>query len=199
MILFLTYYLMLLKKSSGTLHTVAVTSLFVFLFFVPVTLHAQQYDLLIKNGHVIDPKNHINAKMDVAVANGKITKVDNDIPTAQSKKTINATGLYVVPGLIDIHTHVFVGSTPDKFANRIYSVSPDDFTFRSGVTTVVDAGTSGWRNFPLFKEQVIDKSQTRILAFVNIAGSGMSGKPLEENINDMNADSVALVIEKYKD
>ena len=109
------------------------------------------------------------------------------------------TGLYVVPGLIDIHTHVFVGSKPDKFADGIYSVSPDDFSFKSGVTTVVDAGTSGWRNFPLFKEQVIDKSQTRVLAFLNIAGSGMSGKPMQEDVNDMNADSAAFVAEKYKD
>ena len=159
----------------------------------------QQYDLLIKNGHVIDPKNHINAKKDIAVAGGKIVKVDNDIPALQSKKTIDAKGLYVVPGLIDIHTHVFVGTRPDKFADGIYSVSPDDFTFKSGVTTVVDAGTSGWRNFSLFKGQVIDKSQTRVLAFINIAGSGMSGKPLQEDINDMNGDSTVDVIQKYKD
>ena len=125
--------------------------------------------------------------------------VADDIPASQSKKTIDATGMYVVPGLIDIHTHVFVGSKPDKFADGINSVSPDDFTFKSGVTTVVDAGTSGWRNFSLFKEQVIDKSQTRVLAFVNIAASGMSGKPMQEDINDMNADSAALAIEKYKD
>ncbi len=123
----------------------------------------------------------------------------DNIPATQSKKTIDATGLYVVPGLIDIHTHVFVGTKADKFADGIFSVSPDDFTFKSGVTTVVDAGTSGWRNFSLFKEQVIDKSQTRVLAFVNIAGSGMSGKPLQEDINDMNADSAAHVVEKYKD
>ena len=160
---------------------------------------AQQYDLLIKNGNIIDPRNHINAKKDIAVANGKIAKVADDIPSAQSKKTIDATGLYVVPGLIDIHTHVFVGSKADKFADGIYSVSPDDFSFKSGVTTVVDAGTSGWRNFSLFKEQVIDKSQTRVLAFVNIVGSGMSGKPTQEDINDMNADSAAWVIQKYKD
>src|SRR5206468_9029944 len=75
----------------------------------------------------------------------------------------------------------------------------DDFSFKSGVTTVVDAGTSGWRNFPLFKEQVIDKSQTRVLAFVNIVGCGMSGKPMEEDINDMNSDSAAFVAKKYKD
>jgi dihydroorotase len=165
---------------------------------IHVFAYGQQYNLLIKNGHVIDPKNHINAKKDIAVKDGKIAKVADDIPASQSKKTIDATGMYVVPGLIDIHTHVFVGSKPDKFADGIYSVSPDDFTFKSGVTTVVDAGTSGWRNFSLFKEQVIDKSQTRILAFVNIAASGMSGKPMQEDINDMNADSAALTIEKYK-
>jgi dihydroorotase len=193
------FYLILLKKFFFNIHTVTATSMFVCLFFLPVISQAQQYDLLIKNGHVIDPKNHIDTIKDIAVANGKIAKVADDIPTVQSKKTIDATGLYVVPGLIDIHTHVFVGSTPDKFANGIYSVSPDDFTFKSGVTTVVDAGTSGWHNFPLFKEQVIDKSQTRILAFVNIVGSGMSGKPTEEDINDMNADSAALLAEKYKD
>jgi len=164
-----------------------------------VFVHAQQYDILIKNGNIIDPKNHINAKKDIAIAKGKIAKIADDIPAAESKKTIDATGLYVVPGLIDMHTHVFVGPKPDKFANGFNSVSPDDFTFKSGVTTVVDAGTSGWRNFPLFKEQVIDRSQTRILAFVNIVGAGMSGKPMEEDVNDMNADSVALLIKEYKD
>ena len=176
-----------------------VISLCAFFIFEPVSLYAQQYDLLIKNGHVIDPKNHLNAKMDIAIAAGKIAKVANEIDGSQSKKTVDAKGFYVVPGLIDIHTHVFVGSKADKFADGIYSVSPDDFTFKSGVTTVVDAGTSGWRNFYLFKEQVIDKSQTRVLAFLNIAGSGMSGKPFQEDIGDMNADSAAFVIKKYKD
>ena len=159
----------------------------------------QQYDLLIKNGHIIDPKNHINARKDIAVANGKIVKVENDIPSSQSKKTIDAKGLYVVPGLIDLHTHVFVGTKPDKFADGINSVSPDDFTFKSGVTTVVDAGTSGWRNFSVFKQQVIDRSQTRVLAFLNIAGTGMSGKPLQEDISDMNSDSAVATLQKHKD
>jgi dihydroorotase len=190
---------MLSKRLSITAGAMAGTALFGFLFFLPAILQGQQYDFLIKNGHVIDPKNNLDTIKDVALANGKIGKIDNDIPPTQSKKTIDATGLYVVPGLIDIHTHVFVGSNADKFADGIYSVSPDDFSFKSGVTTVVDAGTSGWRNFPLFKEQVIDKSQTRVLAFLNIAGSGMSGKPMQEDVNDMNTDSAAFVAEKYKD
>ena len=177
----------------------AISLALCFLLLFSTNISAQEYDLLIKNGHVVDPKNHINGQKDIAVAAGKVVKVGNDIPAMQSRKTIDAKGLYVVPGLLDIHTHVFVGTKPDKFADGIYSVSPDDFTFKSGVTTVVDAGTSGWRNFSLFKEQVIDRSQTRVLAFVNIAGSGMSGKPLQEDINDMNSDSAVVTIQKHKD
>ena len=169
------------------------------LVFFSTQLSAQQYDLLIKNGHVIDPKNRINGQKDIAIAGGKIVTVDNDIPPTQSKKIVDATGLYVVPGLIDIHTHVFVGSKAGKFADGINSVSPDDFTFKSGITTVVDAGTSGWQNFALFKEQVIDRSQTRVLAFLNIAGLGMSGKPTEEDVSDMGSDSAVAVVDKYKD
>jgi len=162
-------------------------------------VQAQPYDLLIKNGRVIDPENKIDAKMDVAVADGKISRVAKDISSTQSKKVIDATGMLVTPGLIDIHTHVFTGSKPDIFADGIYSVSADDFSFKSGVTTVVDAGTSGWRNFPVFKSNVIDKSQTRILAFLNIAGSGMTGNPDQEDITDMNAQMTALTIKKYPD
>ena len=161
--------------------------------------HAQQYDLLIKNGHVFDPKNHLDAIMDVAVANGKIAKVAEDIPSTQSKKTIDATSLYVTSGLIDMHTHVFVGTKAATFADGVYSVSPDDFSFRSGVTTVVDAGTSGWRNFTKFKEQVIDQSQTRILAFLNIAANGLSGKEEQENILSMNVDSAVQLKKQYND
>jgi dihydroorotase len=162
--------------------------------------HAQEFDILIKNGRVIDPANRIDATLDVAIAHGKIIRVASNIAPDKAKKVIDATGLYVCPGLIDIHTHVFVGSKPDTFADGILSLSPDDFTFKAGVTTVVDAGTSGWRNFPVFKEQVIDKSKTRILAFLNIAGAGMTGKKeTQEDINDMDPAKASEVIQKYKD
>ncbi len=137
--------------------------------------------------------------MDLAIAEGKVVKVAKSISASEAKKIVDASGLFVTPGLIDIHTHVFVGTKAEKFADGVYSLSPDDFTFRSGVTTVADAGTSGWRNFPVFKDQVIDKSQTRILAFLNIAGSGMSGKPSQEDINDMNPDSTSIILKKYPD
>ena len=160
---------------------------------------AQPYDLLIRNGQVIDPKNNIEAKMDVGIRDGKIAKVAGSIPSGQATKIIDATGLIVSPGLIDMHTHVFVGSKPETFADGFLSVSPDDFTLKAGVTTVVDAGTSGWRNFPVFKEHVIDKSKTRVLAFLNIAGNGMSGSPAEQDVNDMDAFLTSLMVKKNPD
>ena len=167
-------------------------------FIVTLTgsVQAQEIDILLKGGHVIDPKNNIDSRMDVAIANGKILKVAKDIPASGAKKVVNAEGLIVAPGLIDLHTHVFVGSK-DGFADGFSCLSPDDITFKAGITTVVDAGTSGWRNFPLFKKQVIDRSQTRVLAFLNIAGSGMTGFPSEEDINDMDSHMTALVIQQY--
>lgn len=162
-----------------------------------ITASAQKYDLVLKNGHVIDPKNKIDAKMDVAISGGKIAKVASAISAEESSKFIDVSGMYVTPGFIDIHTHVFNGSKPETFADGSFSVSADDFTLRNGVTTVVDAGTSGWRNFPVFKNQVIDKSKTRILAFLNIAGSGMTGSPYEQDLNDMDAHMTALVAKKY--
>lgn len=168
------------------------------LLVAPGALHAQLYDLLIKHGRVIDPKNGIDARLDVAITDGRIVKV-GEIPGGSAKKVIDATGLLVTPGLIDIHTHVFVGGKPETFADGSNSVSADDFTFRSGVTTVVDAGTSGWRNFPTFKANVIDKSATRILAFLSIAGSGMSGKPTQEDVSDMDSRMTANTVRQYPD
>lgn len=161
-------------------------------------LHAQQIDILLKGGHLIDPKNKIDSKIDLAIFDGKILKVASDIPSQNAKKVIDVSGLYITPGLIDIHTHVFVGPAAG-FANGFSSVSPDDFTFRSGVTTVVDAGTSGAKNFHTFKENVIDRSQTRVLAFLNIFSSGFSaGTAVDQDVNDMDAQTAADTIMKYR-
>lgn len=169
---------------------------FIFILAPGMTLNSQNIDILIKGGHVIDPKNNIDAVMDVAVADGKILRVAPSIPSENAKKVIDAKGLFVTPGLIDIHTHVFVGSN-QGFADGFSCISPDDITLKAGITTVVDAGTSGWRNFPVFKRQVIDRSTTRVLAFLNIAGSGMTGFPSEEDINDMDARMTSMVIDQY--
>ncbi|MEI6048487.1 MAG: amidohydrolase/deacetylase family metallohydrolase [Bacteroidota bacterium] len=184
-------------RATGVISNIkAVLALGFFLFFIPAIAQPQEIDILLKGGHVIDPKNKIDSRMDVAISDGKILKVATDIPANNAKKVIDASGMYVTPGLIDIHTHVFVGSN-SGFADGFSSLSPDDFTFKAGITTVVDAGTSGWRNFSLFKKQVIDRSQTRVLAFLNIAGSGMTGFPSEEDINDMDSHMTSLVIQQY--
>ncbi|MBM3178260.1 MAG: amidohydrolase/deacetylase family metallohydrolase [Bacteroidetes bacterium] len=160
-------------------------------------LFGQTYDLVLKNGRVIDPANSLDQVMDVAIKDGRIAKVDKAIESGAALKYIDVRGLIVTPGLIDIHTHVFVGGKPDKFADGTFSVSADDFCPRSGVTTVVDAGTSGWKNFEVFKYNVIDRSKTRILAFLNIAGKGMSGDPDQQKIEEMNTEAAVAMAQKY--
>ena len=161
------------------------------------TAHSQQIDILLKGGHVIDPKNKIDEQMDVAIVKGKIAQVAKDIPTNNAKQVIDVKGLYVTPGIIDMHVHVFNGNDLGSYiANAQTSVSADAFSFRSGVTTVVDAGSSGWRNFRQFKQQTIDKSQTRVLAFLNIVGNGMLGRFEEQDTSDMNPQQAAYMIKK---
>jgi dihydroorotase len=159
---------------------------------------AQSYSIIIKGGHVIDPKNNIDGVMDVAIADGKIARVSKNIDAQLAKQIIDAKGLYVTPGLIDIHSHNFFGTQPDhQYENGNLALPPDGFTFRNGVTTVVDAGSSGWRTFPTFKAQTIDESQTRVLAFINIVGEGMRGG-YEQDMNDMDPKMSAMVARRYK-
>src|SRR6266481_9323198 len=160
---------------------------------------AQDYDLLLQGGHVIDGKNKINAVRDVAIKDGKIAEVAAAIDPAKAHKVVNVAGLYVAPGLVDIHVHVYAGTGQRGAYSGDSSIYPDGFTFRSGVTTVVDAGSSGWRNFPDFKDRVIDRSKTRVLALLNIVGNGMGGGAIEQNINDMDSAATADQAKKYKD
>jgi len=131
---------------------------------------APRYDLLLKNGHTICAKNSIDGHMDVAIRDGKIAALEADIDPALADKTVDVSGLYVTPGLIDIHVHVYHTREPEGL-----SVMADSHSFRSGVTTMVDTGTAGARHFLHFKRTVIDLSKTRIFAFINIVDQGMIG------------------------
>ena len=174
--------------------------LLVLLSFLGSILFAQSYDIVIKGGHVIDPKNNIDAVMDVAINAGKIMKLANGIDAKLATQVVDAKGMYVTPGLIDLHAHVFFGTEPDHYlSNGMVAVVPDGFTFRVGVTTVVDAGGAGWKSFPTFKKNIIDNSQTRVLSFLNIVGEGMRGGAYEQNVNDMDAKLSSLVAKQYKD
>ena len=162
------------------------------LFFCKLSAHAQTYSIVIKGGHVIDPKNNINGVMDIAINEDTIAQVAKNIDAKQGKQVVDAKDMYVIPGLIDIHSHNFPGI-------RFGDPMPDGFTFRSGVTTTVDAGSSGWKSFPTFKEQTIDRSQTRVLAFLNIVGEGFKGGAYEQDTGDMDAKLTAIVARRYKE
>ena len=175
-------------------------SLFLICFVMTGFIKAQTYNIVIKGGHIIDPKNNINEVMDIAVKDGKIALIAKNINEKEAVQVVNAQGFYVTPGLIDIHVHVYGGTQMDQqYMNGPNSIPPDGFTFRVGVTTVVDAGCAGWRTFPDFKRQTIDVSQTRVLAFLNIVGEGMRGGPFEQNIKDMDPKLTAECVQKYSD
>jgi dihydroorotase len=159
---------------------------------------APRFELLLRGGRVIDPQSGLNAVRDVAIADGKIAAVEERIDPALARQTADVSGLYVSPGLIDIHVHVFAGTNEPRSYAGDNSLYPDGYTFRSGVTTVVDAGCAGWRNFDTFKETVIDRSRTRVLALLNIVGHGMRGGNYENNLEDMAAGPTAELAKQHK-
>ncbi len=178
------------------LHNTYLGTLLLIFFTSLVT--GQDYDILLKGGMVIDAKNGINKITDVAIKDGKIVEVQTNIPENNAAKIINAKGLLVCPGLIDIHSHNFHGTEPNAYlSNSFTALPPDGFSFRSGVTTIVDVGGAGWKNFRTFKEQTIDRSKTRVLSFLNIIGSGMKGGVIEQNLDDMDPKLTALVAKQY--
>jgi dihydroorotase len=153
------------------------------------------YDLVLKGGHVIDARNGISAIRDVAIKDGLIAAVGANLTAA---KTLDMSGLYVTPGLVDMHVHVYTGERVNTYAGGDLSVPPDGFTLRSCVTTVADAGSSGWRTFEDFKRRVIDRSKTRVAAFLNIVGVGMREGQLEQNEADMEVQPTAEMAMKHK-
>ncbi len=162
--------------------------------FLDCLLAAQpKYDLLLKGGHVIDPKNNVDRVLDVAVAQGKIARVAENLPSSDAAKTIDAAGLYVTPGLIDLHVHVYMWREPGGEA-----VQPDAFSFRSGVTTMVDAGSSGAASFPDFRDRIIRHSKTRVLALLNIVSAGM-GTGKEDDLSQLDVQAAAAVAKANPD
>jgi len=157
------------------------------------------YDLLLKGGHLIDPKNAINGSRDIAVKNGKVAAVEPSIAAEQAERVIDVDGLYLTPGLVDIHMHAYATpGHPNEWAGD-NSILPDGFSFRTGVTTMVDTGSAGWRNFEDFRFRVIDRCQTRLFALINIAGTGMTSTDHEQNTFDMDTDKVAAMAKKHSD
>ena len=155
------------------------------------------YDLLVKSATLIDPKNGINRVMDIAVKDGRIAAVAENIPAQRATQTIEAHGFYVTPGLIDIHVHVFASTGKAGVYNGDSSVWPDGHTLRSGVTTVVDCGSSGALEFAQFKEHIIDRSKTRVLAWLSIVKGGMT-EALEQDTSLMDVAAAVETAKQYR-
>jgi dihydroorotase len=151
---------------------------------IPNPTQSQKFDLLLKGGRVTDPANGRDGLLDVAIVDKKIAAVDANIPAETASRVVDVTGLVVTPGIIDMHTHVY--TYPPTPTSYVESMHADAHLFASGVTTTVDAGTAGWRNFSDFKTNCIDRSSVRILAYLNIAGDGMVDKEDEQNVADLN-------------
>jgi dihydroorotase len=159
--------------------------------------HTKTLDLVLKGGHVLDPANNINSLMDVGIAAGKIARVAPGIPASEAAKSLDVSGLYVTPGILDIHTHVYPFRPSPK--SYVEGLNADAHLFASGVTTTVDAGTAGWKHFLDFKEGFIDRSKVRILALLNIASSGMLDAESEQTLADMNPGIAASLVKAFPD
>ena len=190
--------------SGKGIHVGALLSLLAFLPGAKAQTPSPRYDLVLKGGHVIDPANHIDGAMDVAVSGGKIAAVEKDIPAASAGKVVDVSGFYVTPGLIDIHYHIGVGGSPlnwfdpESRAHESPLGIPADLALQSGVTTIVDAGTAGAETFLQEKEGVIDHARVRVLAFLNIVANGMGGG-LEQSVYEMDVKRCTETIKKYPD
>lgn len=144
-------------------------------------------DILLKGGHLIDPKNGRDGIMDLAVKDGKIAAVAPDLPAAAAK-VVDLSGLYITPGLLDIHLHVYGGFDAWLF--------PDPHCLPQGVTTCMDTGGAGYKDFEHFKDTIIASAKTRVLALLNIVGAGMTGPP-EQDTTDMDPQKCSAMISRY--
>jgi dihydroorotase len=179
--------------------TIRILVAFAILLGSPRAGLAQEFDLLLKGGHVLDSRNGLSGVRDVAIKDGRIAAVAADIAASRALKSVDVSRLYVVPGLIDLHGHVYRPTVSlGGFRADNNAVYPDGFSFRAGVTTFVDPGGAGWRNFEDMKDRVIDRSKTRVLAFINIVGRGSAGGKYEQDLLDMDVKPTAAMALKHK-
>jgi dihydroorotase len=128
---------------------------------------ADAYDLLLKGGEVIDPSQDLHRRGDVAFREGRVAAIEPDIAASTAGEVIDVSGYLVTPGLIDIHGHFFYRGWPG-------AVDPDTACLPSGVTTGVDAGSTGWGNYQALKTYILDPSDTQLYAFVHLAATGLT-------------------------
>ena len=151
------------------------------------------YDLVIHGGEVVDPGAGLRGVMDVAIENGRIAAVGPDLGSQPTREHLDATGNLVLPGLIDLHTHVYHGAT-------YWGIDPDPVAWHTGVTTWVDAGSAGATTWPGFRDWCIRPARTRILAYLNIATSGLASATHElAHLDNMDVSLCARTIEANRE
>ena len=150
------------------------------------------YDLVITGGRVIDPANNVDANLDIAVSNGKIAAVEANIDKTATKRVVDANGLVVTPGLIDLHTHAAGGIR--KPINDDFMVDPDTAGVSAGVTTILDAGSIGALNSGGLVNYLAPNSKTRLLALLNIGKMGVANLPEVKSSSDIDHASSVQVI-----
>ena len=150
-----------------------------------------QHDLLLKGGTLIDPSRSIHDDLDVAFTDGKVSAVARGISDSEAREVYDASGLIVTPGLIDLHAHSFWGASEP-------GLPPDPVNVARGVTTIVDAGSSGARTFPAFRKWTIERSATRIYALLNISSMGMPAGNKIGELQDMRWADVDEAVESWR-
>jgi dihydroorotase len=152
-----------------------------------------QFDLLIKGGEVVDPGGDHHGQLDVAIKRNRIAAVEANIPTAAAHRVIDATGHYVTPGLVDLHTHVYHNVT-------CWGVLADPVAARSGVTTWLDVGSAGAYNLMGFREFIAKPANARLYALLNISSIGLTAQTWElANLNYCDVDLCCKLIDLNRD
>ena len=177
-----------MRISTSSATVLLFLSLLSCLSWPAIATQLEPYDIVLTGGHVMDPANEIDGVRDVAIRGGRVARVAANIPTASAKRAVDVTGLYVVPGLVDIHSHHY------GYSGALF---PDDVALPAGTTTVVDAGGPGWRNFEDYREKILRRAKTRVLTFINIVGLGMGGD--EDDVGDMDPAATAKKILEHPD
>jgi dihydroorotase len=150
------------------------------------------YDVVITGGAVVDPASGFSGHLDVGIKDGKIAAVDADLDVGSAER-IDASGQYVVPGLIDLHTHVYWGAT-------YWGVEPDPIAARSGVTTWLDVGSAGAYSFSGFREYIVKRSKSRVYSLLNLSAIGLIAPTWElSNLDYCDIDLAAAIVEENRD
>jgi len=148
-------------------------------------------DLLLRGGRVLDPKSGLDGVRDIAIEDGRIVAMSRRLEGESARQTLDVSGKLVTPGWIDIHAHTYWGVTT-------WGILPDPLCLASGVTTIVDAGSPGWANFPAFRKWIVEGSETRVLSFVHISGIGLT-HPLVGEMEEMRYANIEYTAQTIRD